>query len=416
MARVPICLVGCGGMGIRHILGYAALAGTGLSNIDLVAVCDLRQDYAERAAAEAERLLGRRPRIHLSIDAAIADPAVAAFDIVTDPSVHLPLVLPALAARKPVLCEKPLGLTVRACRAMIDAAAQSGTILATAENYRRDPPNRLAKAIIDAGLLGHIHLMMQFSAGGSDRIMITPWRHLRERGGIGVDVGVHYTDIIQYYLGEFATVQGFGFIAEPIRYNRDGASQPHPAYRYHQAEMPDQVVATGEDSMVATFRMKSGALANLTVVASGPGHTWYQRSVHGRLGSLEIPQDRRGGAPILRRASGELAGRQVLKELPGFELDEVAARIFGPQGVEYDLPFPTSDAGEIAIEVHDFAGAVLGNHAPEVDGHGGMTALAAMLGIFESNRLGREVTMDELLDSSVSGYQDDLDRSAGLLR
>jgi predicted dehydrogenase len=210
-------------------------------------------------------------------------------------------------------------------------------------------------------------------------------------------------------------VQGFGFIAEPVRYNRDGASMPHPAYRYHQAEMPDQVVATGEDSVVATFRMKSGALVNLTFVASGPGRNWYQRSVHGRLGSLEIPQDRHGGAPILRRAGGELVGRQILRELPGFELDEVAARLFGREGVEYDLPFPTSDAGEIAIEVHDFAGAVLGNAAPEVDGHGGMTALAAMLGIYESTRLGRPVAMEELLDGTVSGYQDELDRSAGLI-
>ncbi len=160
----------------------------------------------------------------------------------------------------------------------------------------------------------------------------------------------------------------------------------------------------------------SGVLVNLTVVASGPGHTWYQRSVHGSLGSLEIPQDRRGGAPILRRASGELAGRQVLKELPAFELDPVAASIFGAQGVGIRRPFTTSDAGESAIEVHAFAGAVLGNHKPEVDGHGGMTALAAMLGIFESNRLGREVKMDELLDGSVSAYQDDLDRDAGLLK
>src|SRR4051794_22591249 len=153
--RLPICLVGCGGMGNRHILGLAALAGTGLSNVDLVAVCDLRPDYAERAAAEAERLLGRRPRIHLSIDAATADPAVAGFDVCTEVAAHLPVVMPALAARKPVLCEKPLALTVRGARAMIDAAWQNGTILATAENYRRDPPNRLAKGIIDSGLLGH---------------------------------------------------------------------------------------------------------------------------------------------------------------------------------------------------------------------------------------------------------------------
>ncbi len=99
-------------MGIRHILGYAALAGTGISNIDLVAVCDLRQDYADRApAAEAERVLGRRPRVHLSIDAAIADPAVAAFDV----ALHRPFgafaagALPGAAQRASRCCaKKPL--------------------------------------------------------------------------------------------------------------------------------------------------------------------------------------------------------------------------------------------------------------------------------------------------------------------
>src|SRR4051812_38722145 len=151
MKKLPICVVGCGGMGNRHVLGMAALERTGLSNVELVAVCDLRQDYAERLAAEAERLVGRRPRIFNDVAEAAADPSVAAFDICTEVSAHLPAVLPALAERKAVLCEKPLSLTVRAPRKMIDAAEQSGTILATAENSRRDPPNRLAKAVIDAG-------------------------------------------------------------------------------------------------------------------------------------------------------------------------------------------------------------------------------------------------------------------------
>ena len=415
MERLPVCLVGCGGMGNRHILGLAALASTGLGNIDLVAVCDLRRDYAERAAGEAERLLGRRPRIHNAIDGAVADATVAAFDVCTEVAAHLPVVLPALEARKPVLCEKPLALTVRAAGAMINAASRHGTLLATAENYRRDPPNRLAKAVIDSGMLGHIHMMLQFSAGGSDRIITTPWRHLRDRGGIGADVVVHYTDIIQYYFGEFATMQGYGFIAEPIRYNRDGASMPHPVYRHHQADMPESVTATAEDSIVAIFQMKSGVLVQLGCVLSGTGHNWYQRSVHGRLGSLEIPHDRTGGAPVLRRSGSEVAGRELLRELPGFALDEVAARIFGRDGVEYDLPFPTSDAGQIAIELHDFAAAVLGNSAPEVDGHGGLTALAAVAGVFESNQLGRTVTMDEVLSGAVSGWQDELDRGHGLL-
>jgi predicted dehydrogenase len=371
-------------MGIRHVFGYAALAATGLSNVELVAVCDVRRDNVEHAANEAAQLLGRRPRVHTSMAQAIKDPAIAAFDVVTDVRSHVPVVVPALEAARPVLCEKPLGLTVRACKAMLDAASRTGTILATAENYRRDPPNRLAKAVIDAGLLGHIHLMIQLSLGGDDKIIITPWRHRKDRGAIGMDMGVHYTDIIQYYLGPFDTIAGHGFIAEPVRYPR---TEPDAKIRANTESITQPVTATGEDSEVATFRMKSGVLVQLAYVPSGPGKRWYQRSLHGRLGSLELPRDRTGGAPVLRRAEGSLCGRQLLAELPDFALDEIAVRLFGKDAVEYEIPFATADAGHIAIELHDFAGAVLGNGSPEVDGHAGLTAVAALLGVYESGLL-----------------------------
>jgi len=395
-------------MGIRHVLGYAALAGTGLSNIDLVAVCDVRPDQAERAAAEAERQLGRRPRVHTSMTLAIEDSAVAAFDVVTDVASHVPVVVPALEAARPVLCEKPLGLTVRACKTMLNAAARTGTPLATAENYRRDPPNRLAKAVIDAGLLGHLHLMAQFSVGGDDRIIITPWRHRRDRGAIGMDMGVHYMDIIHYYLGSFGTITGHGFIAEPVRYPR---GEPDGKIRATAELFTEPVTATGEDSVVATLRMKSGVLVQLAYVPSGPGERWYQRSLHGRLGSLEVPRDRTGGAPVLRRADGALRGRELMAELPDFALDEITARLFGEDAVEYEMPFATADAGHIAIELHDFAAAVLGNRSPEVDGQAGLTAVAALLGVYESGLLGRAVTMEEMLSGTVSAYQDELDNA-----
>ena len=116
-----------------------------------------------------------------------------------------------------MLCEKPLGVTVRACREMVEAAAASGAVLATAENYRRDGPNRLARAVLDSGMLGEIHLMIETNIGGDDGVLISPWRHLRETGSIALDMGVHYTDIFAYYLGELERACGMSFIAEPGR-------------------------------------------------------------------------------------------------------------------------------------------------------------------------------------------------------
>ncbi len=38
MERVPIAIVGCGGMGGRHLLGLRELYDAGLGNVHLVAV------------------------------------------------------------------------------------------------------------------------------------------------------------------------------------------------------------------------------------------------------------------------------------------------------------------------------------------------------------------------------------------
>ena len=412
MTMRSICLVGCGGMGSRHVQGFARLQRSGMSNVKLVAVCDVRADNAERVAGEAEALLGYRPKIHLRIEDAIADPEIEAFDVVTEAFSHLGVVLPALAAGKHVLCEKPLALTVRSCRALIDAAHKSGSVLATAENYRRDPTNRLAKAVIDSGLLGPIHLMVQTMVGGNDRIIITPWRHFKDKGAIGLDMGAHLTDIVQYYFGEFAAVYGKGFIAEPIRRRQEKPEMQTEAYMKRFLEIPEQITATGEDSFVATYTMESGLPVQMSYVASGPGKGWNQRTVHGRNGSLEIFNDRTGMAPILHTAEGDLGG-QALADKVGFKLDALTEKLYG--GVSYEMSWAETDSGLLAIEVHDFAQAITEGRPPEVDGMGGLTAVASVLAVYESGIAGRAVAMDEVMDSRISTYQDEIDAELGLL-
>ncbi|MGN6487599.1 MAG: Gfo/Idh/MocA family protein [Devosia sp.] len=412
MTTVSICLVGCGGMGSRHVQGFARLLRSGMSNVRLVAVCDVRADNAERVAGEAEQLLGYRPKVHLSIADAIADPEIEAFDVVTEAFSHLGVVLPALEAGKHVLCEKPLALTVRSCRVLIDAAHKSGAVLATAENYRRDPTNRLAKAVIDSGLLGPIHLMVQTMIGGSDRIIITPWRHFKDKGAIGLDMGAHLTDIVQYYFGDFATAFGKGFIAEPIRRRQEKPEMQTEAYMKRFLEIPEQITATGEDSFVATYTMASGLPVQMAYVASGPGKGWNQRTVHGRNGSLEIFNDRTGKAPILHNAEGDLTGQELADRI-GFRLDPLTEKLYG--GVSYEMSWAETDSGLLAIEIHDFAQAIAEGRPPEVDGMGGLTAVASVLAAYESGLAGRAVSMDEVLDGRISAYQDEIDADLGLL-
>ncbi|MCB0143959.1 MAG: hypothetical protein KDE50_28960, partial [Caldilineaceae bacterium] len=64
---VRVALCGCGGMGQRHIKGMQKLRAAGRLSFELVAVCDLFNESAERAADLAADLLGRRPAVHTDL-------------------------------------------------------------------------------------------------------------------------------------------------------------------------------------------------------------------------------------------------------------------------------------------------------------------------------------------------------------
>jgi predicted dehydrogenase len=248
-------------MGRRHLRAYKALADVGAGRFEVAAVCDPNAAAAVEAAELADDLLGSRPAVFSDHEELVASGAVEAVDVVTAPSAHHLVAVPALASGLHVICEKPLGVTVRACQAIVDAASGRAAVLATAENYRRDGPNRLARAVLEHGLLGEVHLMIETDVGGDDRVVISPWRHRRESGSIALDMGVHYMDVFSYYHGELERVAGSAFVAEPLRVlppGQQGAPQTEEI-------SPGVMRATGEDSLIALYQAASGVLISLLV-------------------------------------------------------------------------------------------------------------------------------------------------------
>lgn len=410
MDRLAIGLVGCGAMGRRHVRAYQALARVTAGSFTLAAVCDPRVAVARETAVLIEDLLGVRPAVFSAHEELIASGLVEALDVVTDPAVHHLVASSALDAGLHVLCEKPLGITVKACRGILDAAERSGAVLAVAENYRRDGSNRLARAVLDRGLLGEVHLMVEANVGGDDLVVISPWRHRRESGSIALDMGVHYTDIFSYYLGDLATVFGSAFVAEPVRTLLPGSPPPAGI----EVVAPGVMRATGEDSLVALYETASGVLIQLCYLPSGPGWRWVQRSVHGRRGSMVVPPDRSGGAVVVQLGDLTLSGAALREELGGFELEGVAASFFGSEGTEYDLPFAEVDAATIGIELDDFARAISTGRAPEVDGLSGLRAVAGVWAIAESRLCASAVRVADVADGTVSAAQEPVDVALGL--
>ncbi|MBI3912187.1 MAG: Gfo/Idh/MocA family oxidoreductase [Armatimonadetes bacterium] len=415
--RIPLAVVGCGGMGHRHIYGLAELESVGRSPFRLVAACDLNEANARSLAEEAERRFGTRPEVAGDLAAlARAAPDLAAVDVCTDPGHHHTIAAEALARGWHVMVEKPMGLTVRACQAMEAAAKHTpGRVLAVAENYRRDPINRLARALLDAGAIGTPRLCLEQGVGGGDRIIISAWRHQKVGSGLLLDVGVHFADILEYLLGEITHVYAQTRLHEPIRH-RPQEDETGVQGFYARWPLPETISATAEDAAYAVLTFRSGAVAQYTVDYAGHGRPFNHRLVYGSAGSLELPADRKGLPIRLTTAKGEVYDdARILERVPGFRLDEVTTILFGEERAwEYGFPFEETDRKILAIEYADFGSAIREGGTPEVTAAQGARSVAISYAILESSCAQQTLAVDDVLSGRVRAYQREVDEYLGL--
>jgi predicted dehydrogenase len=416
-AYTPIAQVGCGGMGRRHLTGLAALYRSDFRNVELVAVCDLNRQNAEDLADEAQAALGTRPRVFESITAmARAMPEIQGADVTTDTGSHHRVATECLRAGLHVQCEKPLAITVRGCNLVMETARNAGKLLSVAENYRRDPINRLARALIADGAIGTPQLMLETSIGGGNQLFITPWRHQKLAGTLTLDAGVHNADILQYYLGPVESVYGEARLYEKYRYKTNSAG-PGGFYAKWADTIPDKIEATGEDAMFGYLRFQNGAIGQWIFHHAGHGLGQHSRYVYGSQGSLTSPGDRNGRPLKLHFDGGKVVDDgAILDYAPSYRLNPLAAQLFGGERVwTYEFPFVEVDAKILATEYFEFADCIQHHRQPEVTGEIGRLDTALVYALFESGHLKRPVTMDEVVSVSVDGYQREIDEHLGLL-
>jgi predicted dehydrogenase len=392
---LALALVGCGGMGRRHILGMEKLYRAGQMQFELAAVCDVLPENAALAADSAEEKLGRRPDVYRDLNDMLRSLRLDAVIVTTTPETHEAVGLAAIQAGLHVMVEKPISLTVSEGRRLVAAARAANVRLAVAENYRRDPINRLGKALVDAGAIGRPHLMVQASSGGGEFVIITPWRHLKQSGGIVFDMGVHYSDILEFYLGPLASLYGVDSVVDKTRLHRDSGTM-HPA--------------DAEDLSVGVGQFASGAAFQWTLDLAGRGEGWFHRAIYGSGGSLVIPPDR-SGRPLrlVQRQNGQdvaVPEAGMLQIVPEFTLDPVTAALFGGDRLtSYELEWKDIDSNLLGIEQADFVAAIAEGRLPEVDGEQGLRSLAVVFGLLDAGRLGRLVTVDEILSGKTAVYE-----------
>lgn len=415
--RVRLAIVGCGGMGRRHLTGLAELSRTEHMNLDLVAVCDLNRQNAEDLADEAEGYLGTRPRVFADAAQMMHEVEnLQAADCTTDTGSHHKAATGLLNLGLNVMCEKPLALTIRGCQQIIAAAARSGKLLSIAENYRRDPINRLIRALLDDGAIGERQFLMETGVGGRDHLIITPWRHQKLSGTITLDAGVHNTDIMQYYFGDAASAFGHARLYEKIRYTRNTAG-PGGFYEKWGKDFPESIVATGEDALFGIITFANGAIAQWVDHHAGHGQPFRHRMIFGTTGSIQSPGDRNGNPIRLVLDDGtDISHERILEYAPSYRLGPVATTLFGSERPwTYSFDFPVTDRKILALEYHELGECVRTGASPEVSGAVALRDVALVYALFESSTVGRPVTIAEIESSAVDAYQHEIDTHLGLV-
>jgi len=292
----------------------------------LVAVADLVEERRKSAAeqfgcathADAIEMFERK-----DLDVAM---------IMTPSGLHAKLGIEAAKRGKHVITTKPMDVSLENCDALIKACEENGVKLLVDFGERYGQQNRKIRAALEMGALGTVILcelrMKWWRADSYYEGWHGTWQ--MDGGGSVMNQGVHYIDLMQWFMGPVEKVIGAHY----------------GVYAHKNCET--------EDLTAAVLQFKNGAIGTVMTTTTFPGDSVSMVQIHGDKGVVGI-------GPSM------------------WEFKEDEPQIELP-------PYPRSVIADAIRVIRDGA-------APAVDGYEGKKSVALNLAIYECARTGRPVSL-----------------------
>jgi len=284
-----------------------------------------------------------RCRPAASFEAMLADTEIEAIINTTPNDVHLATTCAAAAAGKHVFLDKPIANSVSDGRAITEACRKAGVVLALGYQRRRESHFRWIRKRIDGGLFGKlVNAEANISRDRLGKIDLTSWRYQAAGmpGGVMLQIGIHYIDVLEYLIGPIRAVRG----------------------------QLAQLVLPGDNPDVASLILEheNGALSTLNASYASASE-YYLMNIYGRDATAYY--DLHNGLRLLKRGENEPLAVQCEKN------------------------------DTLVEELEEFAAAARGQGRLEVGGEYATRSLAVVRAGILSAREGRRVEVAEILHS-----------------
>jgi len=343
-------IIGCGRVSGKHIDALKQIVGA-----KIVAVCDINEEKAQKAAIQAGC------KYYTNYDELLSDQIIDVVNICTPSGMHPEMTIKAARAGKSIVCEKPIALTMKDASAMIKECKQNRVSLFVVKQNRYNPPIVHLKEAIDKGRFGRIFLAnitVRWSRG-QDYYDQDAWRgKILSDGGVLLNQTSHHIDMIRWLLGDVSSV-----ICKKATFA-------------HEIET--------EDTAIALLKYKNGAIAT------------YEGT------TCAFPRDLEGSISIL--------GEKGSVKIGGFAMNKVDVWQFAePHAIDEHIVHSITNPPNVYGFGHlpmlkEVVRSLQANQEPKIDGEEGSKSLRVIIAMLKSAKLNKEVFVDEISDEDVNYY------------
>ena len=345
-------IIGCGVIGPTH-----AEAITSIPDAELVAVADVVEEKAQKLADKYH------VKAYASAQEMLTHEQLDVVDVCTPSGMHGEHACMVMRAGYHVIVEKPMEISHERIDEMLRVQKETGKKLAVISQFRFNEASVQVRTLLQEKALGRVVLgnavipwwrSQQYYDSGA-------WRGTwaLDGGGILMNQSIHSIDVLQWLMGPVKTIRAY---TETLVHTMEA-----------------------EDAAVAILRFANGALGTISATSGAYPGVGTRIEVFGDRGSAVIENDE---LSFLHLASNDK--------------EEVGAYGGGnPEKLKISDQQQNSTASDPgantktrhALQIADMIRAIRTNGTPLVDGNEGSHPVDIILGVYESVRTGKEITL-----------------------